>query len=178
TDGDAWDHLIDATEAEVDLVVVHGKARYGALAHMQALHGDPAFPIEELTIAGEPKGFDLYTPTSPLNDISFARAVEVLEEGMADLPALLEESQTGENELLSLGLDAPAFTVLLDNEYQPDPSELTGADMELLAADVPMPDSVPLDPPEVGAADYWDLIDAQPNIDDGLKTFLRSAYGG
>lgn len=175
-DGDPWDHLIDATEPDVDLVVIHGKARYGALAHMEALHGDPTFPIEEWSVGGEQKGFDLYTPSSPLNDVSFARSIEVLEEGMADLPALLEESQTGENELLSLGLDAPAFTVLLDNEYEPDPSEVDPA-MQLLA-DVPMPESVPLDPPEVNAEGYWDLVDAQPNIQDGLKTYLRSAYGG
>lgn len=176
-DGDPWDHLIDATEPEVDLVVVHGKARYGALEHMQALHGDPSIPVEEWSVGGQQKGFDLYTPTSPLNDISFARSIEVLEEGMSDLPGLLEESQTGENELLSLGLDAPAFTVLLDNEYEPDPSEVDTSDPMLLA-DVPMPDSVPLDAPEVNAEGYWELVDAQPNIQDGLKTYLRSAYGG
>jgi 5-methylthioadenosine/S-adenosylhomocysteine deaminase len=177
TDGDPWDHLIDATEPEIDLVVVHGKARYGALDHMQALHGDPSIPIEEWSLGGEPKGFDFYMPESPLEGISFGHAVEVLEEGMSDLPGLLQESQTGENELLALGIDAPAFTVLLDNEYEPDPSEVDASDPMLLA-DVPMPDSVPLDRPEVGAADYWDLVDAQPNIDEGLKTYLRGAYGG
>lgn len=176
-DGDPWDHLIEATEPQVDLVVIHGKARYGALAHMEALHGDPTFPIEEWSVGGEQKGLDLYTPTSPLNDISFAHAVEVLEEGMADLPALLEESQTGENELLALGVDAPAFTVLLDNETEPDSSQ-AGGEMELLAAEVPMPKSVPLDPPEVNAPGYWELVDSQPNIQDELKTYLRSAYGG
>lgn len=175
TDGDAYDALIDAREPDVDLVVVHGKARYGALEHMQALHGNPSIPIEEWSVGGEAKGFDLYAPQSPLNDVSFALAVERLQDGMADLPGLVEEAKSGENELLALGLDAPDFTVLLDNE--PDPSELPEADMQLLA-DVPMPESVPLDPLEVGADDYWDLVDAQPNIQDGLKTYLRSAYGG
>ena len=39
-DGDPWDHLIDATEPEVDLVVIHGKARYGALDHMNAVNAE------------------------------------------------------------------------------------------------------------------------------------------
>ncbi|HYO62008.1 MAG TPA: amidohydrolase family protein [Actinomycetota bacterium] len=177
TDGDPWDRLIAATEPEVDLVVIHGKARYGSLENMEALHGDPSIEIEQWSVGGESKGFDLYAPASPLNDVSFARAVEVLETGMADLPGLVEEAASGENELLALGLDAPAFTVLLDNEYEPDPSEVPDAESQLLA-DVPMPDSVPLDAPEVNAEGYWDLVDAQPNIQDGLKTYLRSAYGG
>jgi hypothetical protein len=47
-----------------------------------------------------------------------------------------------------------------------------------LLADVEMPKSVPLDAPEVGSDGYWELIDKQPNISDGMKKMLKEAYGG
>ena len=45
-DGDPWDRLVEATEADVDLVVVGGIPRYGSKTLMQHLHeaGDP--PLE------------------------------------------------------------------------------------------------------------------------------------
>ncbi|MGH2771019.1 MAG: amidohydrolase family protein [Actinomycetota bacterium] len=175
--GDPWDRLIAATEPRVDLVVVHGVARYGDREHMRRLHGEPDLRLEEWSVGGRPKAFQLQTSSSSLNDISFARAKEMLEAGMADLPSLLEESQSGENELLATGLEGPSFTVELDNEYEPSPEELDEEAMaELLAAPIPMSASVPLDPPEVGSPGYWQLVESQPNIDDELKKRLRDAY--
>jgi hypothetical protein len=69
----------------------------------------------------------------------------------------------------------PTFTIELDNEYEPTEEELAELGPELLA-DVPMPKAVPLDEPEVGSGDYWTRIDAQPNIEDGLKKALKDAY--
>jgi hypothetical protein len=40
-----------------------------------------------------------------------------------------------------------------------------------------MPDSVPLDGPVVGSDGYFDLVDKEPNISDGLKQALKDAYG-
>jgi hypothetical protein len=175
--GDAWDHLIDATEGEIDLVTIHGIPRYGSKELMEQLHAAPDYPLEDFDAAGEPKAFDLHAADSPVNDISFARAVEVLEEGMSDLPARVVEAQDKEAALLAGGMEVETFTVELDNEYEPSDDELAGLDAELLA-DVPMPKSVPLDQPLVGSEGYWELVAAQPNIEDGLKKALKDAYGG
>jgi 5-methylthioadenosine/S-adenosylhomocysteine deaminase len=177
TNGDPWDQLIAATEADVDLVTIHGIPRYGQRKLMEQLHLAPDYPLEDYSVNGETKAFDLHATNSPVNDISFARAVEVLTEGMADLPARAAEAEDKEAALLSGGMELETFTVELDNEYEPSEEEQAGMDASLLA-DVEMPKSVPLDAPEVGSDGYWELIDKQPNISDGLKKTLKDAYGG
>jgi 5-methylthioadenosine/S-adenosylhomocysteine deaminase len=177
TNGDPWDQLIAATERDVDLVTIHGIPRYGARPLMEQLHRAPDYPLEEYSLDGEAKAFDLHASNSPVNDISFARAVEVLEEGMSDLPARAAEAEDKEAALLAGGMELETFTVELDNEYEPSEEEQAGMDAALLA-DVEMPKSVPLDAPEVGSDGYWELVDKQPNISDGLKKSLKEAYGG
>jgi hypothetical protein len=177
TNGDPWDHLIAATERDVDLVTIHGIPRYGERKLMEQLHRAPDYALEDYSVNGEAKAFDLHASNSPVNDISFARAVEVLTEGMADLPARATEAEDKEAELLAGGMELETFTVELDNEYEPSEEEQAGMDASLLA-DVEMPKSVPLDAPEVGSDGYWELVDKQPNISDELKKALREAYGG
>jgi cytosine/adenosine deaminase-related metal-dependent hydrolase len=175
-DGDPWDALIDSTEADVELVVIHGVPRYGAVEPMRRLHSEPDKPLEEVSVAGRDAAFHLYTPGAVVNDLGFGPARKVLEEGMGDLYALQDEAAEESSRLQSMGM-APAFTIALDNEYEPDPAGLSEEDAVTLLADIPMVKSMDLDPPEVGAGDYWDRIDEQPNIDDGLKTTLKRAYG-
>jgi hypothetical protein len=76
---------------------------------------------------------------------------------------------------------APEFVVELDNEWEPTPEQLQEigvpeaglmADWTLLAQ------SVLLDAPVVGDDDYWERIESQPNIEQGLKDTLKGAYGG
>ena len=174
-DGDPWDRLIAATEADVDLVVIHGIPRYGAKGLMGKLRqpGDPA--PEAVRIAGAQKAFNLHAPGSPLSDLSYGTAVQRLEDGMADLPARVEEGKDKDAALLA-GEGSGTFSVELDNEYEPSDEELEDLDPTLLA-DVPMPKSVPLDSPEVGEDGYWELVEAQPNIGDDLKKALKQAYG-
>jgi 5-methylthioadenosine/S-adenosylhomocysteine deaminase len=174
-DGDPWDRLVSATERDVDLVTVHGIPRYGDQGLMEQLHPAADHPLEPYTIAGEAKAFNLQATDSPVSDISFAHAVEVLEEGMSDLPARVEEAKDKEAALLA-GEEVDTFTVELDNEYEPTEEELDGLDPTLLA-DVEMPKSVPLDGPEVGSDGYWELVEQQPNIDARLKQALKQAYG-
>jgi 5-methylthioadenosine/S-adenosylhomocysteine deaminase len=173
--GDPWDRLVAATEADVDLVIVGGIPRYGAKALMERLHqpGDPA--LEPCTIAGAKKAFNLSAKDSPVSDISFAHAVQVLEDGMQDLPARAEEAKDKEAALLAGDTSVDTFTVELDNEYEPSEEELE--DDPTLLADVPMPKSVPLDAPEVGSDGYFELVDKELNIDAGLKQALKHAYG-
>jgi 5-methylthioadenosine/S-adenosylhomocysteine deaminase len=177
TGGDAFDHLIDATEPAVRLVVIDGRARYGDRDLMDRLHVEPEHPLEPWSLDGREKALHLYSPTSQLNDLSFATAVERLEAGMADLPKLAEESKDQQDQLLSMGMEEPSFAVELDNEYEPGPGEGADAEGELLAA-IPMIKTIALDAPQVGSPGYWDLVDAQPNIGDDLKQALRQAYGG
>jgi len=180
-DGDPYDHLIDATEGNVQLVVTHGVPRYGDAKLMSQLDSSPDRPFEEITVGGQAKSFNFFTPGSDLNDLSFAAARSTLEEVMADLPALRAETEEQGAQLQSLDMAAPSFVLELDNEYEPTPDELReNPDLEagLLADWNLMAKSVELDPPEVGGDAYWDRIDRQPNIDDSLKQALRSAYGG
>ena len=176
SNGDPWDRLVKATEADVDLVTIHGIPRYGDRELMRKLHTSRDYPLEDVTVAGAAKAFDLHASNSPLSDIGYAQAVKVLEEGMADLPARAAEAEDKEAALLADGMEHDTFTVELDNEYMPADEELAGMAASRLA-DVEMPKSVPLDPPEVGADGYWDLIRDQPNISDELKAALREAYG-
>ena len=53
-------------------------------------------------------------------------------------------------------------------EYEIDDSELM--------ADVPMAESVEFDSLVVEGQGYWNRIDAQENIDDELKAWLKSCY--
>lgn len=174
-DGDPWDRLVEATEADVDLVVVGGIPRYGSKTLMQHLHeaGDP--PLESATIAGAAKAFNLTAQDSPVSDLSYGEAFKRLTEGMTDLPARAEEAKDKEAELLAGDPDPDTFVVELDNELEVDPEDLE--DDPTLLADVPMPDSVPLDGPVVGSDGYFDLVDKEPNISDGLKQALKDAYG-
>ena len=136
-DGDPWDRLVEATEADVDLVVVGGVPRYGSKTLMQHLQaaGEP------VTIDGAAKAFNLAAQDSPVSDLSYAEAFKRLTEGMTDLPARAEEAKDKEAELLAGDPDPDTFVVELDNELEVDPEELE--DDPTLLADVPMPDSVP-----------------------------------
>jgi imidazolonepropionase-like amidohydrolase len=178
TGGDAFDHLIDATEPAVRLVVIDGRARYGDRDLMERLHVEPEHPLEPWSLAGRDKALHLYAPASQLNDVPFAVAIERLEAGMADLPKLAEESKDQQDQLLAMGMEEPGFAVELDNEYEPAPGEADGAAEGELLASIPMAQSIRLDAPQVGSPGYWELVDAQPNISAELKRALRKAYGG
>src|SRR6266511_4085615 len=177
-DADPYSHLIDATEADVSLVVVHGVPRYGVRDAMATLHTEPEHPLEEVAVDGTTKAFALWTRGSELNDLSFAKAQEILRDAMADLPAFRDFSQRARAQLASMEV-VPSFVLELDNEWEPTPDELRefGGEPELAADPNLLVESLELDSPIVGADDYWDRIARQPNIADGLKDTLRSAYG-
>ncbi len=141
---------------------------------MEHLHeaGDP--PLENARIAGAAKAFNLAAQDSPVSDLSYGEAVKRLTEGMTDLPARAEEAKDKEAELLAGDPDPDTFVVELDNELEVDPEELE--DDPTLLADVPMPDSLPLDGPVVRDDGYFDLVDKEPNISDKLKQALKDAY--
>jgi 5-methylthioadenosine/S-adenosylhomocysteine deaminase len=175
--GDPYDHLIDATEAAVKLVVVHGIPRYGDRALMQALHLVPGAALEPLTVAGVLKALYLHAPGSPLNDLTFATAAELLRAAMADLPGLVRVMQAEGERRRAQGL-APVeeFAVELDNEYVPlGPAGVRGAAAPDWSRIAPC---LPLDPVEVDTPDYWRRLQTQPNLDAGLRDALQAAYAG
>jgi 5-methylthioadenosine/S-adenosylhomocysteine deaminase len=178
-DGDPYEHLIDATEPDVALILVHGIARYGDSDTMTRLHTTPEVPLEEWTLDGKTQAFNLYTPGSDLNDLSFAAAEQTLTEAMDDLPAWREAASAEGAQLLSLGLDAPSFTLELDNEYEPSPDDPAGGDEAFLLADWSvMADRVDLDTPTVSGEAYWQRLRTATNLPDGLVASLEEAYGG
>lgn len=179
--GDPYDQLIDATESDVALVVVHGLARYGELETMERLHATPERPLERWDLDGSARGLALHTQGSLLNDVSFAAATDTLRNAMSDLHAFRVEAAEQDAQLTSMGIEEPRFAIELDNEYEPTPDEAleAGDDAAALTADWNlMAPSVELDPPTVGGPGYWETVEAQPNLEPGLKQALRDAYGG
>jgi 5-methylthioadenosine/S-adenosylhomocysteine deaminase len=176
-DGDPYGALVDATERDVRLVVVHGVARYGDRRLMGQLHGDADPPLEDVDVAGTAKAFQLHAEGSELNDLGWAAATAQLQEAMADLPGFRDAAQ---EQATLAGDEEPSFVVELDNEWVPTPDDLQdlGLTEAALAADwSELVDSLPLDPPEVGADDYWERVRSQPNLDDDLKAALEASYG-
>jgi 5-methylthioadenosine/S-adenosylhomocysteine deaminase len=171
---DVYTNLIDATEADVTLVVVHGIPRYGDADLMNSLHFDKANPLEQVKVAGARRALYLYTPDAGPVGVSFAAAQATLEEAMGDLPAFVKKSQADSASLSSLGIE-PAFTVELDMDAG-GPADVDAGEAELAADYSKIADSIPLDPPVVGASDYWDRIEKQANLPAELKKELKNAY--
>jgi cytosine/adenosine deaminase-related metal-dependent hydrolase len=179
SDGDPFDHLIDARERDVRLVTIHGAARYGDPGMMRLLT-DPSRPPERCAVDGRPMAVDVATPSSPLADLTFASARAILTDAVADLRATRQQALSDGARLTAMGWDAQPFLVELDNEpvetqedEQTDPLEAT------LAADWDrMVDHTDLDAPEVDGAAYWDRLMDQANLSAELKETLLNAYRG
>ncbi len=71
------------------------------------------------------------------------------------------------------------FRILLDNELEEPETRTT--DLLALSAKTDwskIARSVELDGTEVDFPTYWDRLDEQANIDDGLRQMLKKAYAG
>jgi 5-methylthioadenosine/S-adenosylhomocysteine deaminase len=178
--GEPYEHLIEARETDIRLVLIHGVARYGESELMEQLHTTPEFPLEPWTLAGSKRAFNLQTPDSELNDVSFAAATKTLSTAMSDLPAFRAQAADDTAQLASFGVEAPSFTVDLDNEYEPTPDELQAdpAAAGLMADWSQIAERVALDTPTVVEDGYWQQLDKAANLPDGLAASLRGAYGG
>jgi 5-methylthioadenosine/S-adenosylhomocysteine deaminase len=173
TDGDPYEHLIDATERDVRLVAVHGVPRYGARALMEELHADPGLPLEPWTEGGLDACFQLSTPSSTINDLRLGEATATLREALADLHAFRDRVERGVVRLRAMGVEpAERFSLVLDNEPLEErmSAAAAAADRALLPA------SVALDELVVGGEEYWSRVADQPNLDQALKDELRAAY--
>jgi imidazolonepropionase-like amidohydrolase len=175
TDGDPYDHLIDATERDVALVVIHGVARYGDEKLLERLHFANE-PPEPLVIGGKRKLLHTHSAGSMINHVSLAAARQRLEEAMGDLPAFRQRVEEAGSQLRELGLTHDeGFTLVLDNEFDEQEGSPTAfaPDAAGLAAEVVLPKSIELDGLEAGAGTFWDRVEAQPNLPADLKAELR-----
>jgi 5-methylthioadenosine/S-adenosylhomocysteine deaminase len=177
TGGDAYEHLVDATEEDVSLVVVHGMARYGDRDMMEALHAHPAGELEPWRVGGTDKAFELDSPSSALNGLTLAEAQRRLRDALGDLPAFRQQVEAEDNRLRAMGVEPEeTFTLVLDNEPGGLEDEFL---FEMARADWSMlPQSLSLDELVVGAGDWWSRLDDQPNLDQALKDELHAIYQG
>jgi hypothetical protein len=177
-DGDPYEHLIDATERDVALVVIHGIPRYGDAELFDLVHASPTHAPESLTLGNRNKRFHSFTPGSQINHVSLSTAISRLEEAMGDLPAFQERVTAAGASLLAMGMeDDDGFTLVLDNEY--DPTGETPVAHEpgpMLLAPVELPEQIELDGLEASGGTYWDRVGMQPNLPVELKEELKNAY--
>ncbi len=188
-DGDPYEHLIKATERDVNLVMVHGIPRCGTLSLMDSLHKEwgrqgstvpEGSPLESIGINGTSKAMQFFAPTSPINHVSFSRAREILNDAMGDLYGFVDRMEELKADLTALGNESPErFTLVLDNEFhsEEDPFQEfdESFDMDLLA-DVKMAESVELDGAFVHKESYVQKLNGQSNISMDLVEYLTDLY--
>lgn len=158
THDDPWQNLLEATEANVRMVVIAGTPRYGDRELMQAA-GIDLEQAEGIAVGGRDRVLWLRCPTSPINDVSFEAARNALAAALADLPAARDAT------VFEPFFDENAIDVELDLQ----PPEPEWDEVEMLA-DAVLPQSVLLDPPTViDDPDYWDQVDAIGHLPEYLK---------
>lgn len=167
-EADPYGSLLNATEADIRLVVVAGHPRSGDADLMRGFYPDAA-DLESVAVGGGEKLIKLSHPASPLNGLSLEAATRRLTAALSDLHA---------------ARDAAAFETLdagegTDIELPLDELEADMADEFEILADPVLPDSVPLDPLTlIDDADFWGRLDAIGHLPDALKgaTGLRRFY--
>lgn len=177
--GDPYDQLIDATEKDIQLVVVHGTPRYGRESIMRGIGGLEDEHLEKIEIGEEERLLYLYSPGSKINDLTFAQSKKTLQEAMSDLPAFRKATQEENRLLKAMGIrEEEKFRILPDNELEEPEMRNNGPLAAPLKADWSnMAEKVELDEPLVDRQSYWERLKAQKNIDEGLKRALKNAYG-
>jgi hypothetical protein len=174
-DGNAYDALIDATEKDIELVVVGGVARYGIPRAFE--------PFGDGERWDGPLGrrlLNLHADDSPINDLKFERAISILEDAVYDLAETRRRAIESGAMLASDGNDpTQAFAVELDMEPVDlvDPNE---PGPPALAADwTKMADSVDLDAVvALGATEFLESVAAQPNLEPAIVELLRETVRG
>ncbi|MBJ6762992.1 amidohydrolase family protein [Myxococcaceae bacterium JPH2] len=171
TTGDPYSLLVDATEAEVQLVVVHGVPRCGAENLMRSLWASPGAPLEILPVAGAPKAFALETPGSELAGLKLTQASATLEAALSDLPGFI---QTRHRAGAKDAHERP-FVLALDMEQDLEHGDMAALVPELLADATGIAPSVPLDALAVDAT-HLERVGQQHNLPPALQDVLTRAY--
>jgi cytosine/adenosine deaminase-related metal-dependent hydrolase len=143
---DAYKNMVDATEADVRLVIVAGVPRYGDQAAMTATQ-TPAADLESIVVAGRTCALNLEHTLSPISGVTFAKAEQTLKTAMIDLRGW--SAQRVADAFAPQSAEAP-YTIELDMDHDDWMDEVQRAAsgvIEPLDADGPwIAQSVPLDP--------------------------------
>lgn len=175
--GDPFAQLVRATEPAIQLVVVDGVPRFGAWPLVRSLHPGPESQLERLTVRGQPRALYLQSPGSPLNDLTLARAMEDLREALDDLPAFRERVEGERERLFALGVDAPRFTFVLDQEFEPGGVEADAREARAGFKADDLPRRIALDELVLEPEPYAARLHAQANLPPALRDALLAAYG-
>ena len=103
-DGDPYRALIDATEADVQLVAVGGRALYGTPGLMEAAGAGQAEPLR---VAGVQRAVNLVDPRAGDADLSYAEVVTRLEAARRDPVAAAESAERSLEPQVVVRLDMP-----------------------------------------------------------------------
>jgi cytosine/adenosine deaminase-related metal-dependent hydrolase len=196
--GDPYQQLIFATEADVRLVVINGVARVGMLSMMRAMGASAG---ERITVGGESRLADLAHPQAdPLvQGLGIGAAHDKLVDALGQLPALARRAERPMpvSALARMGAapEANAWHLALDElvdtgvdlRHHLAPAGAEGRPLQRAlmrpvgAAAGPLPSAevkkMPVDPlTVVDDPDYLDRIDAQPNLPQEIKDGLRAFW--
>lgn len=175
--GDPFEHLIDARERQVQLVIVHGVPRYGDETLMQALQPGPAAQLESVMIDGAAKRFFFQHPLSTLNDLPFNMARDRLQDAMNDLKSFVQQTSWGGGGLSAVGAAQDSFRLVLDMQDEQDGDASGFADAALLAvAPNDVAGSVVLDPVAVNDSIFWNTMSTERNLPAGLVAAVQPFY--
>jgi 5-methylthioadenosine/S-adenosylhomocysteine deaminase len=195
--GDPYDHLLRASEADLELVVINGTARYGLQATMRRLLGPAAEEGESLALGGKTRLLNLKQKTADpdVATLTLAAAGDLLRDGLNRLPELATEL----NKMPSLTLldassrgEAPVFLVLDHDDlggvdlrpHLPDSDgQLTAEPLPLMltARVTPLTEllvPLQLDPlTVVRDSDFVERLERERNLPAAIKDQLASAFG-
>ncbi len=177
--GDPYRLLVDATEADLNLVMINGTARVGTPALMRRLG-----PVQEdVTVAGRTRSLNLHQDTADpsVAALSVRETIRRLRDALADLPAAQSRPRPAVGPA-----DGPVLAVadVVDNHMSPRPhlpfeGRFTGPnlpeeDLPGLAARAPLPFlSLDLDPlTAVDNPDYYTALAASPNLPTPVRERL------
>jgi hypothetical protein len=178
---DAYAAIIAAHETDVQLVMINGNATVGTPPLMAALGANG----ETISVGGQPRVINYGTPDPEIEPITYAQAIEVLSEALANLPKIPQApaglaAAAEPKRAWRLALDEQEETGFALRPMLPFKGMQTGPDMARLAqnaiADAPI-GPVPLDQVSVpDDFDYFSMIEGQANIPEAVKDGLRSFY--
>ena len=192
--GDPYEHLLEASERNINLVVVGGRPRYGQRSLVTRLGGEG---LEEVRVGGRDRVLNLRQTTADpaVGRITLAEAGDRLTDALKNLKQLAERAEEGgtplhrmfrgtdDDELRwGLALDELEPTGIEMRPRAPLPGDTspTGPSLETRAPAPPL--SQILGPLEldrltvVDDGDWLDAIDKQMNLPDWLAPGLRKLY--
>jgi len=193
--GDPHEALLRATERSIRLVVINGRARYGAVALMRKLTQPGGPPLETLRVAGQARALDLHQATAhPLVEpVPLGSARETLRDALLRIRDLAAVVDRGPDPIEALERAGEVVWSLALDEIEPTGLEMRprlpwagdgdftgpsrGAGLEAAVPLAQRVAPVALDPLTVADdADYIDEITAQPNVPAEIRRGLRGLH--